>query len=125
MTHRPRAAALACALAALVLTLAPGAALAHAFLRASVPAVGSTVRTAPGEVTIDFTESVEPAFSDIAVADAQGARVDRGAAHLDGGDARLAVGLKPLPPGRYAVTWHATSTDTHHTQGGFGFTVAP
>ena len=32
---------------------------------------------------------------------------------------------KPLAPGVYKVTWHATSVDTHHTQGDFSFTVTP
>lgn len=120
MFVRPAAAAFAC-----VVALFPGAARAHAFLRSATPAVGSTIRAAPPEVALSFTESVEPAFSDIVVADAHGARVDRGAVRLAGNGAGLAIGLQPLAPGRYVVTWHVTSTDTHHTQGRFGFTVAP
>ena len=103
----------------------PGAAGAHAFLAKAVPGVGSTVASAPAELSIDFTEGVEPAFSRIEVADAGGARVDRNDAHAEGGDSRLAIGLKPLPPGRYLVTWQAVSVDTHRTQGSFSFTVAP
>ena len=103
----------------------PAPALAHAFLQAAQPAVGSTVRTAPTQVTIDFTEGVEPAFSSIVVTGPDG-RVDDGKpAHLDGGDTRLAVGLRHLKPGAYVVTWHAVAIDTHHTQGTFRFTVAP
>jgi len=99
------------------------AASAHAFLKASIPAVGSSVQTAPAEVTIEFTEGVEPLFSTITVQDASGARVDTGGVHIEGDDTHLAVGLKPLPPGTYRVTWHATATDTHKTQGSFSFTV--
>ena len=103
----------------------PAAASAHAFLQTSVPAVGSTVRTSPTEVAIDFTEGVEPAFSSIVVTDSRGVRVDRGEPHLEAGDAHLATGLRPLSPGRYLVTWHAVAVDTHRTEGSFGFTVAP
>jgi len=110
--------------AACGLMLPAGAASAHAFLHRATPAVGSTVRQAPPEVVIDFTEAVEPMFSTIAVTDRSGARVDTGRAHLDGGHGRLAVTLRPLPPGTYKVTWHATATDTHKTEGSFTFTVS-
>jgi hypothetical protein len=106
-------------------TLAAHAALAHALLDHATPPVGGTVTTAPAEVAIVFSETVEPAFSSITVEDAAGKRVDTGKAHIVSGDARrLAVGLAPVPAGTYTVTWHATSTDTHRTQGHFSFTVA-
>ena len=107
------------------LLLCAGPASAHAFLRTATPAVGSTVRQSPSEVVIDFTEGVEPRFSSIVVLDAAGRRVDSGRAHLVGGDTNLAVGLKPLAPGTYKVTWHATATDTHKTAGSFTFRVSP
>jgi copper resistance protein C len=96
---------------------------AHAFLKTANPAVGSVVSQPPGKVVINFTESVEPLFSSIVVQNAAGLRVDTGNVHLDGGDTHLAVGLKPLPPGEYKVTWHATATDTHKTEGNYDFTV--
>ena len=106
--------------------LACGPAFAHAFLERATPAVGSTVATAPTEVAIEFTEGVEPAFSTIAVSDAAGARVDSGSPKsAPGDDKRLTVGLKPLKPGSYKVEWHATSVDTHKTQGSFSFSVGP
>ncbi len=116
-----RCAAPALALAGLLLH--PGIAAAHAFLKRASPAVGSTVRPAPREVAIEFTEGVEPRFSSITVQDASGVRVDQGAAHLEGGETRLAVGLRPLVSGSYSVTWHVVATDTHRTQGRYGFTV--
>ncbi len=124
MSNRSFAAASRRALAFVMIGL-PAAASAHAFLQSSVPAVGGTVRTAPAEVRIDFTEGVEPAFTTMEVANAQGQRVDRGAGHLEGDDTHFAVPLKTLPPGVYRVTWKAVATDTHHTQGSFTFTVAP
>lgn len=121
MIHRFAAAA-SCAAALLVL---PVRSQAHAFLSGATPAVGGTVRAAPPEVRIDFTEGVEPAFSTIVVTDAQGARVDRGAVRLAGGDAHLAIGLTPLAAGRYLVHWRVVATDSHRTEGSFRFTVAP
>jgi methionine-rich copper-binding protein CopC len=110
---------------ALVL-LAAQPAFAHALLRSALPAVGSTVKAAPAELLLVFSESVDPGFSRVEVTDAQGARVDTGTVWTDPADGkRLLVALKPLPAGAYTVTWHATSTDTHKTQGHFLFTVAP
>ena len=106
------------------LVLVSTQASAHAFLKTASPAVGSTVSQAPTQVVIDFTEGVEPAFSTIVVQNAQGTQFDDGKPHLQGGDTHLAVALKPLPPGTYTVVWHATSTDTHKTQGKFNFIVA-
>jgi methionine-rich copper-binding protein CopC len=107
-----------------VLAAAPRAE-AHAFPKSASPSVGSTV-PAPKDVTITFTEAVEPTFSSIVVQDAHGQRVDTGDVHSASGDGlRLAVGLKALPAGTYTVIWHATSVDTHKTQGQFVFTVKP
>ena len=91
-----------------------------------MPPVGSTVKAAPTEVVLTFSEAVEPRFSTIAVQDSAGARVDAGDPHLVNGDGkRLAVALKAAPPGIYTVIWHATSVDTHRTEGTFRFTVKP
>lgn len=96
---------------------------AHAFLKTSEPAVGSTVSKAPTQVVINYTEGVEPLFSSIVVKNAQGEAVQVGKPRLEHGDTHLAVALKPLPRGTYTVIWHATAVDTHKTQGSFRFTV--
>jgi len=111
-------------LTALLAASAP--AFAHAFLKSSTPSAGSTVPSAPAQVVITYTEGVEPGFSAIEVRDAAGKRVDKGDVHAaPGGNTRLAVDLNPLSPGTYTVVWHATSVDTHKTEGNFVFTVAP
>ncbi len=110
---------------ACVLTMFAETVWAHAFLDHSSPVVGATV-AAPKEVSIWFTEQVEPAFSKIEVTDAAGARVDQGGTLIDAANHELLhVALKPLAPGTYKVSWHVVSVDTHHTQGDFTFTVAP
>jgi copper(I)-binding protein len=109
-----------------VLLATAGAAFAHAYLRSAQPPVEGTVVQPPHEVTIAFTEAVEPRFSTIAVTNATAQRLDVGQPHIVGGDAkRLAVGLQALPQGIYTVVWRATSVDTHKTDGSFYFSVAP
>ncbi len=114
------------ALAATLACAVPAPVFAHAHMAGSVPAAGSTLATAPAEVSMHFTEDVEPRFSRIEVFDTAGHPVTTGPAHLVGGDGdHLAVPVRTLGAGTYKVVWHATSTDTHKTQGDFLFTVAP
>lgn len=110
---------------ALFLLAFAGPAWAHAFLARSDPAVGATV-PGPTQVSIWFTEEVEPAFSRIEVTDAAGRLVSQGDTKIDPANRKLLhVAVKRLSPGPYKVTWHVVSVDTHHTEGDFAFTVAP
>lgn len=105
------------------LLLGPTAAHAHAHLERASPPAGSTVGSAPSEVTLWFSEKLEAAFSSAEVRDAAGARVDAGA-RLDGSNPTLLhVPLKALPPGTYKVHWRVLSVDTHTTEGDFSFRV--
>jgi copper resistance protein C len=106
----------------LLVVLGSVTALAHAFLDHASPLVGSTVPTAPQEVSLSFTQNLEPAFSSVQVIDAKGARVDQGKAQISGSTMR--VGLKSLSPGTYKVRWRALSVDTHTTEGSFSFHVS-
>jgi methionine-rich copper-binding protein CopC len=94
---------------------------AHAFLDHAEPRVGSTVQSAPREVSLSFTQQLEAAFSSAEVRDSSGNRVDQGRAQVSGTVMR--VGVKALPPGVYKVHWRALSVDTHTTEGTFSFTV--
>ena len=115
-----------CSLVAVLTLAGAGAAFGHGDLATSNPAAGTTVKTAPTEVSITFTEEVEPRFSGIEVQDAQGQRVDQGETHAAPDNAKvLSVGLKPLAPGTYKVIWHNTSVDSHKEKGSFEFTVQP
>jgi methionine-rich copper-binding protein CopC len=106
--------------------LTPVAAFAHAHLDHASPAVGSTVAQAPDEISLWFTEALEPKFSTIEVHDAQGTPVQSGPATLARDNtAQLRVPLKTLPPGTYRVIWRVLSVDTHRTQGDFTFRVGP
>jgi copper resistance protein C len=99
---------------------------AHAFLNHADPKVGSEVAQSPTEVRLWFTQALEPAFSTLTVADAQGQEMDKKDAHLDAKDATLLmVSVPTLAAGTYTVNWQVVSTDTHKTQGSFKFTVKP
>jgi hypothetical protein len=109
------------ATSALLTVTAGTAAKAHAFLDHAEPLVGSTVPTAPRELSLTYTQKLEPAFSTVAVTDASGKRVDLGKPSFNGTVMR--VGLKALSPGTYRVHWHVLSVDTHTTDGSFTFHV--
>ena len=113
--------------ALLLLALLPASpAVAHAVLDQSVPAPRSTVRASPREVTLKFTQRLEPAFSRVQVFDAKGIEVDRGDSRVDANDpTSLRVSVPSLSKGRYRVTWRVLSIDTHVTKGEFNFDVAP
>ena len=102
--------------------LAASAAEAHAFLDHAWSR-GSEARCqpAPRELSLSFTQNVEPAFSSVEVSDANGARVDLGKPRFSASVMR--VGLKPLTPGTYRVRWQVLSVDTHTTEGSFTFHV--
>lgn len=113
-------------IAVMLLLIMPRLVFAHAQLRQADPPVGAVVHSPPTQVELTFSEAVEPRFSTVTVANAAGARVDKGDLHPIAADAkRLAVSLEALPPGTYTVVWHATAVDTHKTEGAFTFTVAP
>lgn len=112
---------------ALSLVLALGAmavpALAHAFLERASPAAGENIHSSPAKIELQFSEALEGAFSSIAVTDAAGHDVSAGPSTADG--AELSLPLKNLKPGRYRVSWHAVSVDTHRSEGKYNFLVAP
>ena len=97
---------------------------AHAFLDHAEPRVGSSVPSAPREVTLWFTQNLEAAFSSAIVNDSAGARVNEGKARVDPGSPNvLRVPLRHLLPGAYKVFWRVLSVDTHTTEGSFSFRV--
>jgi copper resistance protein C len=101
------------------------AALAHAHLLRASPAENASVPSPP-EITLRFSEPLEPAFSAVVVRDASGRQVDKHDPRLDKSDGlTLRVSLPPLTAGQYRVEWRAVSTDSHKIQGGYTFRVKP
>jgi methionine-rich copper-binding protein CopC len=105
----------------LLTLLAANEVSAHAFLDRAEPRVGNKVATPPHEVTLWFTQKLEPAFSNVTVTNAAGQRVDAGKPRISG--TQMSVSLRPGGTGTYHVTWHVLSVDTHTTEGNFTFQV--
>jgi copper transport protein len=98
---------------------------AHALLRESDPAAGSSLDKAPSRVLLSFTERPEPGLSSIRVLDSGGRQVERGqAGPVKGSPLDFAVGLGDLTDGTYTVSWRVVSRDDGHvTDGSFAFGV--
>ncbi|MDX7951550.1 copper homeostasis periplasmic binding protein CopC [Lichenihabitans sp. Uapishka_5] len=113
-------------LLAAVLSLASAPAFAHAHLKAATPLPNGSVAAAL-ELTLTFSEGVNPTFTGATLTGPGKAAVATGKAKLRAGDdTTLIVPVAaPLATGSYEVTWHALATDGHKTSGSYGFTVAP
>ena len=104
-----------------LLGLAPHAASAHAMLDHADPRVGNTVASPPHQLTLWFTQKLEPAFSSVTVTNATGERIDSGKPRISGN--QMSVSLRPGGNGTYHVNWKVLSVDTHTTDGNFTFQV--
>lgn len=113
-----------CALVFLSSTLVTPAVLAHAHLKQPTPAADSLV-TAPQALTLNFSEGIEPGFSDVVVTNAQKQVIRTGTATRDEKNkAQLTVPLEQtLTSGTYQVDWHVVSVDGHKTTGSYHFSV--
>jgi methionine-rich copper-binding protein CopC len=110
--------------ASAALSLWTAAAFAHAHLVRATPAAGGAVKDAPAEVTLTFSEKLEPAFTTAVIRDAAGRQVDKTDAHVDKDNRTVMhVSLPPLTPGVYTVEWRVMSADTHKVNGSFTFRV--
>lgn len=121
---RVRRAVLAAGLCLLIVGLWADGAGAHAIVKETVPAIDSTVPSAPEQVVMTFNEPVELAFGAIRVYDSNRDRVDDGDARHEGGVDTVAVDLEDdLPDGTYTVTWRVVSADGHPIHEAFVFHV--
>jgi len=99
-------------------------AYAHANLIRSDPPANSVLPSSPHQVTLYFTEQLEPKLSGAAVYDSTGKEVDAGYSVSPTDATILIVSLLTLPSGVYTVAWHAISAvDGHHTSGSFSFGI--
>ena len=114
-------------LAAILLTLPAGEALAHARLLKSDPAPGSTLAHPPRQLVLRFSEVIRPNASGVRLTRPDGESSVLGPLMRDPHDPDIVIVNTPadLGPGGYKVEWKALSPDGHHTQGTFGFNVGP
>lgn len=109
---------------ALTLVSPAAPASAHAYVIATSPANGSSVDTAPTEITVTFDEPVTlNGQSDATtVIDSEGTRHDAGTAVLDAARTTLTIALAPsLPKDSYIASWSVVSADTHPVGGSLQF----
>jgi len=100
-------------------------AAAHAYLERARPIANSTVHESPRDLTLWFTQRIEPAFSEIRVLDSAGKRVDAAPKpQVDDDGKVLRVALPKLAIGGYRVKWRVVSVDSHVSEGEFAFDVA-
>ncbi|CAM5589305.1 MULTISPECIES: copper resistance CopC/CopD family protein [Streptomyces] len=98
---------------------------AHAVLRATDPADGTVLRTAPRHVTLAFTESVGLLADSFRVYDPANRRLRTGpAGHAAGRSDTARVTLPArLATGTYTVAWRVVSADSHPVSGALTFSV--
>lgn len=112
--------------AALATVALSGAAYAHAHLQAAQPPIGGTVKEAPTELDLKFSEELNLNFTGVKVTGPDKKEVKTENAMLMGGDKTFMVNLPAgLAAGTYKVEWHALSQDGHKTHGDYKFTVKP
>lgn len=122
VTHRTLARLLVAAVGLLtgaLLGAAPAA--AHATLKLSDPAVGSTIQALPEVVRLTFSETLT-AVPTVTVRDDAGTVINSGPLTPRG--TTVLQPVKSPKGGRFTVTWDVLSADGHKASGSFEFTVA-
>ncbi|MEP6973790.1 MAG: copper resistance CopC family protein, partial [Actinomycetota bacterium] len=121
MIHRLRSVLV---LAAVMVVVSPGAAQAHAGFVSSTPEPGATLGTAPGQVTLSFSEPLNARLSRASVLTPDGSLV---AGDVIGDDG-IVVDLTTNQTGVYEIAWTTVSLVDGHTLSGsfrFGVGVSP
>jgi copper transport protein len=104
----------------------PATAWAHAALLRTVPSASRTVNTSPPQVSLTYSEPVEPRFAIVSVTDAAGRQVTSGAPQrAPGAPQTLVTPLRRVREGWYLVFWRVISADGHPVRGAFTFAVGP
>jgi len=120
-TRRLAAAVAATALAGVALLLGAAPAAAHNTLTGSTPADDSTVTDPVTEVVLEFDQAVQTEFAQVAVLGADQTPYRSGEPAVVGRTVTQAV--KPLPEGRYDVSYRVISADGHPVSGTISFTA--
>ena len=102
-----------------------GPAFAHPKLDSASPAADVSVIASPQEIKLNFSEAIIAKFSGLELKDEGGRAVTTGNPVVDPKEPKqLVVPVSaPLAPGRYTVSWHAVSEDTHKVSGDYSFRV--
>lgn len=96
---------------------------AHDVLEGSEPAAGSTVATAPDEMVLTYSDTIQQVGGKVSVTGPDGAVVAEGEPTVAGTVASLDL-PDDLAPGQYTATWRVVSSDGHPISGTTAFTLA-
>lgn len=104
-------------------TVAAAPALAHTRLVSSTPTADVPAQ-APREISLDFTDPVQPGLSTVSVTGADGRQRAAGTPTAGEDDASVTQALAgPLDPGTYRVAYRVLAADGHPVTGSFEVTV--
>ena len=111
--------------AVLAALLLGGPAFAHPKLDSAIPGDNASVSASPKEIKLNFSEGIIAKFSSVELKDEGGRAVATGSAVVDPKDPKQLVVpvTSALAPGRYKVSWHVVSEDTHKVDGDYLFQV--
>src|SRR5881409_2677235 len=107
--------------------LAPSPVAAHAELLFTTPAAGASLPQAPSELTMTFSEAIDPITASLTFANESGDPVlGVGTPTVDRAGTTASVSLPFLPASLYTVSYRVTSAeDGHITEGSWLFLVDP
>jgi putative copper export protein/methionine-rich copper-binding protein CopC len=109
----------------LALIALPAPAFAHAHLQGAQPASGATVRAAPSQLVLTFSEAPALAMSALRLFGPDSTPVTLGAVTHDAGVRTLTASIiGPLVAGRYTVEWQTAGDDGHVQHGSYQFVIA-
>jgi methionine-rich copper-binding protein CopC len=105
--------------------LLAGPAFAHPKLDSAIPGDNASVSASPKELKLNFSEGIIAKFSSVELKDDGGRSVTTGSTVVDPKDPKQLVVpvTAALAPGRYKVSWHVVSEDTHKVDGDYSFQV--
>lgn len=110
--------------ATLVVFGAPSTVSAHATLDGSSPVANAVLPSAPGEISLDFSEAIEERLASIRLFDGDEREITIERAKRLGGDPSVVVAnLPPIAAGVYVVVWRVVSADGHPLRGSYSFEV--
>jgi methionine-rich copper-binding protein CopC len=97
---------------------------AHATLKSATPAKGAEVTAVPKEISLQFNEKLEAAFSNARLVDSTGKEVTTSKAILDAADPSvMKLAVPALTAGTYKVEYFGVGHDGHRRKGDYSFTV--
>ncbi|MDR2877386.1 MAG: copper homeostasis periplasmic binding protein CopC [Chromatiales bacterium] len=108
----------------LLFLLSPLAAMAHTHLERAAPKENAVLESAPGNITLSFSNRIEPKFSHIKVTNSEGKFVHDGDTSTSEDQRELSTKLiEGLGAGTYEVHWNVISDDGHRMRGDYSFSV--